>query len=229
MPVRNTYPKYLVLPGENFEYILMEEIILNEIEEIFKDYEVLSKNIIKVTRNTDFVDDRDTWEEFDDYTEYMKTILKKRKRLNVVRLESEGSLNRASLKFLLKKLELEEAAYFSSVSPLNMKYVFDLIDDIPKAIKTGLLYKEFRQYNPCDYSWSVTEDIRTKDRILSYPYDSMDTFIALLKEAAKDPECKSIKITIYRLAKKFKSCEILNRGCTKRKRSNSFCRDKGKV
>ena len=101
----------------------------------------------------------------------MKTILKKRKRLNVVRLESEGSLNRASLKFLLKKLELEEAAYFSSVSPLNMKYVFDLIDDIPKAIKTGLLYKEFRQYNPCDYSWSVTEDIRTKDRILSYPYD----------------------------------------------------------
>ena len=153
VPVRNTYPKYLVLPGENFEYILMEEIILNEIEEIFKDYEVLSKNIINVTRNTDFVDDRDTWEEFDDYTEYMKTILKKRKRLNVVRLESEGSLNRASLKFLLKKLELEEAAYFSSVSPLNMKYVFDLIDDIPKAIKTGLLYKEFRQYNPCDYSW----------------------------------------------------------------------------
>ncbi|MFR4555835.1 MAG: polyphosphate kinase 1, partial [Peptoniphilus sp.] len=148
VPVRNTYPKYLVLPGENFEYILMEEIILNEIEEIFKDYEVLSKNIIKVTRNTDFVDDRDTWEEFDDYTEYMKTILKKRKRLNVVRLESEGSLNRASLKFLLKKLELEEAAYFSSVSSLNMKYVFDLIDDIPKAIKTGLLYKEFRQYNP---------------------------------------------------------------------------------
>ena len=63
VPVRNTYPKYLVLPGENFEYILMEEIILNEIEEIFKDYEVLSKNIIKVTRNTDFVDDRDTWEE----------------------------------------------------------------------------------------------------------------------------------------------------------------------
>lgn len=209
VPVRNTYPKYLVLPGENFEYILMEEIILNEIEEIFKDYEVLSKNIIKVTRDTDFVDDRDTWEEFDDYTEYMKTILKKRKRLNVVRLESEGSLNRASLKFLLKKLELEEAAYFSSVSPLNMKYVFDLIDDIPKAIKTGLLYKEFRQYNPYDYSWSVTEDIRTKDRILSYPYDSMDTFIALLKEAAKDPECKSIKITIYRLAKNSKIVRYL--------------------
>lgn len=209
VPVRNTYPKYLVLPGENFEYILMEEIILNKIEEIFKDYEVLSKNIIKVTRNTDFVDDRDTWEEFDDYTEYMKTILKKRKRLNVVRLESEGSLHKSSLKFLLKKLELQEEAYFSSESPLNMKYVFDLIDDIPKAMKTGLLYKEFRQYNPCDYSWSVTEDIRTKDRILSYPYDSMDTFISLLKEAAKDPECKSIKITIYRLAKNSKVVRYL--------------------
>lgn len=102
VPVRRTYPKYLILPGENFEYILMENIILNKIDEIFKDYEVLSKNIIKVTRNTDFVDDRDTWEEFDDYTEYMKTILKKRKRLNVVRLESEGSLQKPSLKFILK-------------------------------------------------------------------------------------------------------------------------------
>ena len=209
VPVRRTYPKYLILPGENFEYILMENIILNKIDEIFKDYEVLSKNIIKVTRNTDFVDDRDTWEEFDDYTEYMKTILKKRKRLNVVRLESEGSLQKPSLKFILKKLDLDEAAYFPSDTPLNMKYVFDLIDEVPKAIKSGLLYKELRQYNPSDFSSSVTEDIRLKDRILSYPYDSMDTFISLLKEAANDPECKSIKITIYRLAKNSKVVRYL--------------------
>lgn len=209
VPVRNTYPKYLILPGENFEYILMENIILNKIEEIFKDYKVLSKNIIKVTRNTDFVDDRDTWEEFDDYTEYMKTILKKRKRLNVVRLESEGGLQKSTLKFLLKKLDLDEAAYFPSETPLNMKYVFDLIDEVPKAIKSGLLYKDLRQYNPGDFSVSVTEDIRLKDRILSYPYDSMDTFISLLKEAANDPECKSIKITIYRLAKNSKVVRYL--------------------
>ncbi len=209
VPVRNTYPKYLILPGENFEYILMENIILNKIDEIFKDYKVLSKNIIKVTRNTDFVDDRDTWEEFDDYTEYMKTILKKRKRLNVVRLESEGSLQKTTLKFLLKKLDLDEAAYFPSETPLNMKYVFDLIDEVPKAIKSGLLYKDLRQYNPGDFSVSVTEDIRLKDRILSYPYDSMDTFISLLKEAANDPECKSIKITIYRLAKNSKVVRYL--------------------
>lgn len=209
VPVRNTYPKYLILPGENFEYILMENIILNKIEEIFKDYEVLSKNIIKVTRNTDFVDDRDTWEEFDDYTEYMKTILKKRKRLNVVRLESEGRLHKSTLRFLLKKLDLDEAAYFPSATPLNMKYVSDLISEIPKALKSGLLYRELRQYNPCDFSLSVTEDIRSKDRILSYPYDSMDTFISLLKEAAKDPECKSIKITIYRLAKNSKVVRYL--------------------
>ncbi|NMW84366.1 polyphosphate kinase 1 [Peptoniphilus sp. AGMB00490] len=209
VPIRNTYPKYLILPGENFEYILIEEIILNQINQIFKEYKILSKNIIKVTRNTDFVDDRDTWEEFDDYREYMKSILKKRKRLNVVRLESKGKLSKQSLNFLLEKIELTEAAYFPIESPLNMKYVFDLIKDIPKAIKSKLLYKDLIQYNPADFSKSIIDDVRYKDRILSYPYESMDTFLNLLKEAANDPDCKSIKITIYRLAKNSKVVRYL--------------------
>lgn len=209
VPVRNTYPKYLLLPGENVEYILMEEIILNQIDQIFKEYKILSKNIIKVTRNTDFVDDRDTWEEFDDYTEYMKSILKKRKRLNVVRLESEGKLSKQALSFLLEKIELTEDAYFPLESPLNMKYVFSLIDEIPQAIKSKLLYKDLIQYNPADFTRSVIEDVRHKDRILSYPYESMDTFLSLLKEAANDPDCKSIKITIYRLAKNSKVVRYL--------------------
>ena len=209
IPVRNTYPKYLLLPGEKVEYILMEEIILNQIDQIFKEYKILSKNIIKVTRNTDFVDDRDTWEEFDDYTEYMKSILKKRKRLNVVRLESEGKLSKQALNFLLEKIELTQDAYFPLESPLNMKYVFSLIDEIPKAIKTKLLYRDLIQYNPADFSKSVIDYVRHKDRILSYPYESMDTFISLLKEAANDPDCKSIKITIYRLAKNSKVVRYL--------------------
>ena len=209
VPVRNTYPKYLLLPGEKVEYILMEEIILNQIDQIFKEYKILSKNIIKVTRNTDFVDDRDTWEEFDDYTEYMKSILKKRKRLNIVRLESEGKLPKQALNFLLEKIELTQDAYFPLESPLNMKYVFSLIDEIPNAIKTKLLYRDLIQYNPADFSKSVIDDVRHKDRILSYPYESMDTFISLLKEAANDPDCKSIKITIYRLAKNSKVVRYL--------------------
>lgn len=209
VPVRNTYPKYLLLPGEKVEYILMEEIILNQIDQIFKEYKILSKNIIKVTRNTDFVDDRDTWEEFDDYTEYMKSILKKRKRLNIVRLESEGKLPKQALNFLLEKIELTQDAYFPLESPLNMKYVFSLIDEIPNAIKTKLLYRDLIQYNPADISKSVIDDVRHKDRILSYPYESMDTFISLLKEAANDPDCKSIKITIYRLAKNSKVVRYL--------------------
>ena len=209
VPVRNTYPKYLLLPGEKVEYILMEEIILNQIDQIFKEYKILSKNIIKVTRNTDFVDDRDTWEEFDDYTEYMKSILKKRKRLNIVRLESEGKLSKQALNFLLEKIELTQDAYFPLESPLNMKYVFSLIDEIPNAIKTKLLYRDLIQYNPADFSKSVIDDVRHKDRILSYPYESMDTFISLLKEAANDPDCKSIKITIYRLAKNSKVVRYL--------------------
>lgn len=221
-PVRFTYPTHIVLSGENVDYILMEDIMLNQTEKIFKDYKVLSKNVIKVTRNTDFTDDRDTWEEFDDYQDYMKRVLKKRKRLDVVRLETLGELSKPALEFLLENINLEEKAYFPLKSPLNMGYVFDLIDEVPQAIKKTILYDDLVQYNPADNTESVIKSVRDKDILLSYPYESMDTFLQLLKEAANDPECKSIKITIYRLAKNSKVVKYLSQAAQNGKEVTVF-------
>lgn len=51
--------------------------------------------------------------------------------------------------------------------------------------------------------------IRQKDRSLHYPYQSFDTFIRLLHEAAISKEVKSIKMTLYRLAKNSKVVKAL--------------------
>lgn len=200
-PVRKSYPEYLILPGENVDYILMEDILLNLVEKIFKDYKVLNKSVFKVTRNFDFKDDRDTQEEFEDYQEYMKTILKKRKRLEAVRLVCQEGISEASFNFILDQINLEKKAAFTITSPLNMHYVFGMIDEVPMAIKKDLLYPPLNAYKPTENDKSVIEKVRKKDILLSYPYEKMDSFIDLLKEASTDPECKSIKITIYRLAK----------------------------
>lgn len=209
VPVRKSYVTYLLLPGQNTDYILMEDILLAQMENIFKGYKIISKNVFKATRNTDFTDDRDTLEEFDDYQAYMKNILKKRKRLDVVRVESCGKLPEPVLKFLLKQLNIKGKQVFELDSPLLMKYVFTLIDDIPRARQNELLYKPFIAHNPLGQDSSIISAIREKDRLLSYPYETMETFLQLLKEASKDPECRSIKITIYRLAKNSKVVRYL--------------------
>lgn len=210
VPVRKSYVTYLLLPGPNTDYILMEDIILAQMENIFKGYKVISKNVFKATRNTDFTDDRDTIEEFDDYQAYMKNILKKRKRLDVVRVEAYGNLHKEVMDFLLKQLNIRREQVFQITSPLAMKYVFSLIDDIPKATQRELLYEPFIAYNPLGPGEEIIPAIRKKDRILSYPYESMESFLELLKEAANDSECRSIKITLYRLAKNSKVVRYLS-------------------
>lgn len=209
VPVRKSYVTYLLLPGQNTDYILMEDILLAQMENIFKGYKIISNNVFKTTRNTDFTDDRDTLEEFDDYQAYMKNILKKRKRLDVVRVESCGKLPEPVLEFLLKQLNIKAKQVFELDSPLLMKYVFTLIDDIPGARKNELIYKPFIAHNPLGQDSSIISAIREKDRLLSYPYETMETFLQLLKEASKDSECRSIKITIYRLAKNSKVVRYL--------------------
>lgn len=102
---------------KNTDYILMEDILLAQMENIFKSYKIISKNVFKTTRNTDFTDDRDTLEEFDDYQAYMKNILKKRKRLDVVRVESCGKLPEPVLEFLLKQLNIKAKQVFELDSP----------------------------------------------------------------------------------------------------------------
>ena len=104
----------------------MEDIILAQMENIFKGYKVISKNVFKATRNTDFTDDRDTIEEFDDYQAYMKNILKKRKRLDVVRVEAYGNLHKEVMDFLLKQLNIRREQVFQITSLMWQLVMFRL-------------------------------------------------------------------------------------------------------
>ena len=56
---------------------------------------------------------------------------------------------------------------------------------------------------------SVMEQVKKKDVLLSYPYESMEPFLQMIREAASDPDVLTIKITIYRLAKKARLVEYL--------------------
>lgn len=200
LPIRDDFSPIVSLPGHQVDFILLEEIIMSHIDDLFAGYTVKHKNIICVTRNTDLSTDYENQDMFSNYAEFMKSIVKKRKRLSTVRLESQGNLPELGKEYLFKKLGFDQDHYMVSQTPLTMQFVFPMIDNVPTAIKNDLLYPPIHAYNPFKYTPSIINAVREKDYLLSYPYDDIDAFIALLKEIAEDPTCQAIKITIYRLA-----------------------------
>lgn len=200
VPIRQTFPKYFILPGVDFRYILVSDLVEAYSDEIFPGSTIRERYLLAITRNFDMSDSLDTKDEFEDYKEYMKIILKKRKRLSPVRLEVNRPLGPAASDYLLDKLELPASRVFISRAPLTLNYVFKLVQDVPSARREELSFPAFCAYNPLAEVKSVTRAIREKDRLLSYPYEEIQAFLKLLEEAASDPHCISIKITIYRLA-----------------------------
>ena len=86
---------------------------------------------------------------------------------------------------------------------------FPVIDKIPASMKRPLMDEPFTpQPSASVADGSVMAQVKKRDILLSYPYESMEPFLQLIKEASKDPDVMTIKITIYRLAKKEPSCGI---------------------
>ncbi|MDY6045166.1 MAG: polyphosphate kinase 1 [Peptoniphilus sp.] len=196
---------------DNNKFILLEKIIRAYGCELFDSYETVDAYTISVTRNADIDWDDEDYEFGDDYRSHMKKMLKKRKRLMPVRLEIDKTPDDEVKKFLLSKLSLDEERLFVTRSPMRLGYLFDMTEELEAQMGSEYVDKPFTPQNSryVDPKRSVMEQIEDHDILLSYPYESMDPMIELLKEAAEDPSVVSIKITLYRIAKDSKVAEQL--------------------
>ena len=102
---------------------------------------------------------------------------------------------------------------FTDTVPLNMRYGFRLIGELPKEASARLLYPPYhpRWAEDLRQNQSILVQVQQSDRLLFYPYDSVEPFLRLLNEAAENPRVLSIKITIYRLASSSKIAQALCR------------------
>ena len=193
---------YLSNDGHNVRFIRMEELILGNLDHIFKIYLQEEKAVVCVTRNADisFNDDEtdnDDPSSGDVYRDYMSKLLKSRDRLAPVWLEVEGNARELG-KSLAKKLGLNGQQVYYSGSPAVITWAYSVGAD-----RKDLLYPEFKPRWP-EYlvkDIPMKDQIRQRDILLFYPYHSMQPFLDLLKEAANDKNVVSISITLYRLAK----------------------------
>lgn len=198
-------------PTGTYSYILLEDVILACLDSCFGSYKPLDRALIRVTRNADIDPDGEGVEEEEDYRQHMKRILKKRLRLQPVVLAVSGSLEKPTLKTIRKALELSRRSVFTCDIPLDLGYVFGIEGKIPEHLRNELLFTPFKpQPNPTiDMTRSIREQVLQHDKLLFYPYEAMNPFLDLVHEAAYDPECISLRITLYRVAKQSRLCESL--------------------
>ena len=202
------FPRLVQVPGEEETYMLAEELILHFISKVFKGYFVKAKSLIRVTRNAD-IDADALYDEDLDYRDFMEGIIKKRKRLLPVRVEFSRELDGDIVDKICEYLDLDGKYVFRGSSPLDLSFVFQIQDSL--RYHPELFYEKRvpQKSTQIDSKRSILEQIKEKDKLLSYPYESIRPFLDMLSEAANDDEVVSIKMTLYRVAKQSKVVEAL--------------------
>ena len=211
LPMPRQCARVIKLPGEGFQFILLEHAVEMTAEQVFSMYTVKHTNVLCVTRNADLDATENTDESDEDYREHMKRILKKRGRLAPVRLESERPLSSVLQELLLDRLNLKPHQTYVTSVPLDMSWTWGLGSNLPEQERMALSNAPFTpQWPAClDRNRSIIDQVCEREVLLSYPYESMDAFVQLLREAAADPTVISIKITLYRLARQSHLAEAL--------------------
>ena len=206
----NVFRRLIDIPTRKGTFLLSEELILQFLPKFFKNYSVKEKSLIRVTRNAD-IDTEMIYDEDLDYRDAMENLIKERKRMNPVRMEFTGTLNKKMMHALCKTIHVEKEHVFRSEVPLDLSFVF-AIQSYLKNANAGELFYPRRTPRPTPQlndKESLIPQILEKDVLLSYPFESMKSFINLLYEAAEDESVVSIKMTLYRLANKSQIVDAL--------------------
>lgn len=206
----NVFRRLIDIPTRKGTFLLAEELILQFLPKFFKNYSVKEKSLIRVTRNAD-IDTEMIYDEDLDCRDAMENLIKERKRMNPVRMEFTGTLNKKMMHALCKTIHVEKEHVFRSEVPLDLSFVF-AIQSYLKNTNAGELFYPRRTPRPTPQlndKESLIPQILEKDVLLSYPFESMKPFINLLYEAAEDESVVSIKMTLYRLANKSQIVDAL--------------------
>lgn len=211
IPLPASLPEVVLLPGTSLRCIRTEELLFRQLPAIFSTYTVDEASAFCVTRNADVNPDDEVFEYDEDFRRKMKKVLGQRRRLAPVRLEYSREISDCFLQYLCDRLSITLEQAYQTAAPLKLSYVFDLEGKLPKALRRTLLYQPFHPQLPYGIrrEGSVLEQVRQRDLLLSYPFESMEPFLQLIRESASDPAVLSIKITIYRMAKHAKLVDYL--------------------
>lgn len=202
--------RFVLLPTENpgeKNVMLLEDVITFNLPHIFSyfGYDEFSAHAFKVTKDAELDLDNDIKTNF---AEKIEKGLKNRRKGKPTRFVFDKDMDKALLELLIRKLNLSKK---DSIIPGGKIHNFKHFMDFPDvfeyykkpAERTSFTHQAF------EHGERVTDVIMKEDVLLTFPYHTYTPVIDLLREAAMDPDVKSIQITAYRLASNSKIINAL--------------------
>ena len=222
VPFSHLPPYFVFTLNQRRRVLFTADIILYCAQKLYGKQKVVEKHILRITRNADISVDEGLYDFDIDFRGVMEEMLKKRRRLDVVRLQFSSKPGDRVVNFLCKKFKVTPACFLVQSIPLDFSFGFALPSALdPHKEEKSWFYHEAKPFVPVDFAkgdaGGAFNYLQNHDMLLSFPFHSTKPFVDLLYEAADDPSVVSIKISLYRLANHSKIASALAHAAEKGK------------
>ncbi|MBX4335548.1 RNA degradosome polyphosphate kinase [Candidatus Bartonella raoultii] len=195
LPLPMSLKRFILLPqkGNNFRFIMYEDVIKLFINHVFPDFDVKGIGIFRVIRDSDI----EVEEQAEDLVHFFETALKRRRRGQVIRIEFDAKMPENLQKFITKALAVPDNCISVIEGFLALNMVSEIVsiprDDLKFTPYTPRLPESIRAHKGDCFA-----AIRENDLVIHHPYESFDVVVQFLHQAACDPDVIEIKQTLYR-------------------------------
>ena len=194
--VPRALPRFVRLPGADgaYDYLLLQDLIAQNLAGMYRGYEVQARAAFRVTRNSNLYIEE---EEARSLLESIRVELHNRRKGDAVRLEIETGADEEIVERLRVNFELDEDQVFRGDGPVNLSRLMFFYEDVQRP---NLKYPHFtpKPFKLSRKSGNIFDELRKHDVLLHHPYDSYDAVVDFIQQGAEDPAVVSMKQTLYR-------------------------------